>query len=84
MLPSNLRGSTNKMGFLVLRVGDREIVPGSAAAGAGEGDFEETVSQHVAASGSCCACKPLSPGIPAGRSGAVCSAATALSTADQK
>lgn len=82
MLPSNLQGSTNKMGFLVLHVGDAEIIPGSAAARGGEGDFEETVSQQMAASGSCCACKPLSPGIPAGRSGTVCLALTALSTAD--
>lgn len=72
------------MGFLVLRAGDGEIVPGSAAARTGEGDFEEMVSEQMAASGSCCACKPLSPGIPAGRSGAVCLAVTALSTADQK
>jgi len=39
MLLSCLQGSTNKMGFLVLCAGDRENVPGSAAAGAGEGEF---------------------------------------------
>lgn len=39
MLLSNLQGSINKMGFLVLCVGDGEIVPGSAAARAGEGGF---------------------------------------------
>lgn len=52
--------------------------------GPGRGDFEETMSQQMAASSSCCVCKLLSPGIPAGRSGAVCLAVTALSTADGK
>lgn len=39
MLPSSLQGSTSKTGFLVLCAGDGEIIPGSAAAGAGEGEF---------------------------------------------
>lgn len=49
MLLSNLRGSTDKMVFLVLHVGDREGVPGSAAAGAGQGGFR---GNDVTANGS--------------------------------
>lgn len=82
MLPSDLQGSKNKMGFLVYCAGDGEIVPGSTA-GNRKGDFEETASQQTASPGHCRACKPLSwdtcwdvrsclPG------------STALSTAEQK
>lgn len=34
------------MGFVAVHVGGGEIVPGSASAGAGEGDFEEMVTQQ--------------------------------------
>lgn len=44
--PIQFQGSSNKMGFVVVHMGGGEIVPGSASAGAGEGDFEEMVTQQ--------------------------------------